>query len=280
MDNLVFDCYIHAKIFREPILTFPLISTEAGNRSMNDPDFDPYLPPRAPIGFEKERGSKTIGLIGNPWLTMWTQPRATIRGIVETDPSKNVSMLVIISGITGAMNNAMQRNTGDQLGLPGVLIASLIGGMLGGALWIWIFGGLTTWTAHWIGGNATTQETRAALAWGAMPNVVIFAMLVMATMVFGISLYQKEMANDGSLMIQGLALIGLGLSELVLGIWSLVITCKAIGEVNRFSAWKGFGAMLLSGLVVVGIVIAIVVLVLVMIFAMKGSIGMLSALCG
>ena len=48
---------------------------------------------------------------------------------------------------------------------------------------------------------------------------------------------------------------------MVVGVWSLVIMCKCVGEVSLFSAWRGFGAMLLAGLL-----IAVPIFVIAMLF--------------
>jgi hypothetical protein len=53
-------------------------------------------------------------------------------------------------------------------------------------------------------------------------------------------------------------MIGIGLVEVVLGVWSVVLLCQTIAEVQGFrSAWKGLGNVLLAGLVI-GVPLAVV----------------------
>jgi len=42
------------------------------------------------------------------------------------------------------------------------------------------------------------------------------------------------------------------LIELVIGMWSVVVFLKGLGEVNTFSAWRALGVTLLGGVVIAG----------------------------
>jgi Yip1 domain len=236
---------------------------------MHDPDFDPYLPPRAPVGFQSVKAAPTDGIDGNPWLTVWTRPRGTIRRIVDTDPGRNVALLSIIYGMSQTMNRAMQRDLGDQVSLPVLVLTFLIGGSLGGLLWNVMFGALLRWTGSWIGGVATFGETRAALAWGSVPHLPIVLLMVALMAVFGQDLFRSEVANLGT--EKGILLVVVGLAQVVLGIWSAVLMVKCLAEVHRFSAWKSLGAFLLAGVLV--LVVAVVFVLLGMAFFMVPNAG-------
>ena len=45
---------------------------------------------------------------------------------------------------------------------------------------------------------------------------------------------------------------------MVFWIWSLVLNCKCVGEVNQFSAWLGLVALILAFMIIVGIVFIVV----------------------
>lgn len=179
----------------------------------------------------------------NPWVGIWTQPRATVRQIVDTNPRYMVLPIVIMLGVATGLSGAsdaatdpdMQKITGDSL-------AAVAGALIAGIIFMPLFWLLNSWlisiTAGWIGGQATLTETRAAYAWGSVPGLfgAPLSLLVL------ILLPQQGLAR-----LQGLIAIS-NVVEGVLGIWTFVALCKCIGEVNRFSAWKGWGAMILAGL--------------------------------
>ncbi|MEM6799590.1 MAG: hypothetical protein AAF589_08750, partial [Planctomycetota bacterium] len=71
--------------------------------------------------------------------------------------------------------------------------------------------------------------------------------------------------QDGDL-IKATAMIAIGAAQVVIGIWALVILCKCIGEVSRFSAWRGLGTILLAGLLIFGVMLATVIPLLFVVF--------------
>jgi hypothetical protein len=231
---------------------------------MTDPDFDPYLPPQAPVGFKATTEFTTDAIEGNPWAAIWTRPRATIRGIVDTYPSRCVTLLAMIYGISSTLNSALQRESerdeGNATSLPAILGLALIAGSIGGVIGNLIMGALVRWTGSWIGGVASAQECRAAIAWGSVPQAVNLALVLGLIGVFGNDLFRSvdlEATGRGKAAI----LIAVGLAQIVLGIWSAVLTVKCIAEVHRFSAWKSLGALLLVGLVFLGAILIIVLVV-------------------
>jgi Yip1 domain len=232
-------------------------------RDVHDPDFDPYLPPRAPVGFskpEKTRGGNHAEHVdGNPWLTMWTQPRGTIRTIVDTDPSRSVLVLAMIYGFSSTINQWLSMNTSDTVPLPLLLGIALVVGAIFGVIGNWVAAVLVRWTGSWLGGMATLQECRAAIAWGSIPCLANLAIMLGLTAVFGHGLFRSGGIDDDK-MAHAILLMTVGLGQITLGIWMLVLTLKAVGEVHEFSAWKALGAFILVGLVLAGIIFGIIVM--------------------
>jgi hypothetical protein len=59
----------------------------------------------------------------------------------------------------------------------------------------------------------------------------------------------------------------IGFTEFVLGVWSFVLLCNTVAEVQGFrSAWRGLGNLLLSGIVVI---VPVIVLALIVAGAMQ-----------
>ena len=51
----------------------------------------------------------------NPWFTIWTRPRATMRSILDTDPKHMVMVLAMLAGFAQALDKASLRHVGDWL---------------------------------------------------------------------------------------------------------------------------------------------------------------------
>ena len=60
------------------------------------------------------RGRETVGIdlaVENPLLTIWTRPRATIRGLVDAGAARRFLPLIIAAAIAfGILNELLQHN--------------------------------------------------------------------------------------------------------------------------------------------------------------------------
>jgi hypothetical protein len=81
---------------------------------------NPYAPPQAPLSPpEKADDRGDDAEPDNPWLSIWTKPRATVRYLVKNDPDRHVPLLAVLGGIANALGRASQRSLGDQMPLGG-----------------------------------------------------------------------------------------------------------------------------------------------------------------
>jgi hypothetical protein len=198
----------------------------------------------------------------NPFLTTWTRPRATIRGIVHTDPTLWVTPLALASGIVQTLNNATQRNAGDTLPLGAILGLALVLGPIGGLLSLYIGAFFVGLSCRWLGGRANSTEVRAALAWCSVPTLATIPIWLLQLGIFGREMFTTEMPSVAANPLLSILVLAIGIIEVVLGIWSFVILLKMLGEVEGFSAWKALGALLLLMLaIIVPIVILVVAII-------------------
>ncbi len=139
-------------------------------RSMADEDrlreVNPYAAPLVQGETVRPARPQTEGIdpaFQNPFLTIWTRPRTTIRGIVDTDSSFHVTSLAAVGGILNVLDRAAQRSAGDQLPFFAILgIAIVLGPMLG-VVGLMVGGWILGWTGRWLGGHARPEEMRQPL---------------------------------------------------------------------------------------------------------------------
>jgi hypothetical protein len=200
----------------------------------------------------------------NPFFSMWTQPRRSIREAL-TMPEHFVIALACVWGISRALDRASYKSLGDRLSLPWVLAFAIGLGPITGVTMLYLFGWLLGWTGRWMGGAGSPSEIRAAIAW---PHVITFWGLLLwipELLVFGRELFTTATPRlDASLGLSA-AMIGFFLLEATLLIWSIVAYLHCLGEVQRFSAWKAFGNTIVAILVFLMITVPIAI-VLVMVW--------------
>jgi hypothetical protein len=134
-----------------------------------------------------------------PFLTIWTRPRATIRKIVETDPTRQVLLLAgtwyvvatllaqrwlevvpvkdlqpriyFLSALFVQWLVALCNPTGVWPSWEAEIVTFVVLGAVLGIVLLYVFGAILKWTGRLLGGTATAIEVRAAIAWGQIPLI-------------------------------------------------------------------------------------------------------------
>lgn len=192
---------------------------------------------------------------GNPWITIWTRPRATIRRIVETDVHYRVVFLAMLAGALSRLETrwALVPGTPGSAAFPMLVVFSVVIGAIAGIIGLYINGVLLKWSGSMLGGIATYADVRAALAWAEVPVIVAVSIGILSILI----------GTGGPLMPFGGSgadtSLSVSLLHAVFGIWSFILVLKCVGEVHRFSAWRALAAIVL---VAVAIVIVLAILIL------------------
>lgn len=223
---------------------------------------NPYAAPRSTDTVESPATLADDGLPLQPWRTMWTAPRQTIRRIVCRNPNLNVVALLCLNGVGQSLGRASQRNVGDVMPLPAILGTALVGGALGGVLGGWLVSHMLRITGRWIGGTAKRSHLLAAFAWASVPTIVGLTLWIPQFAVAGMDLFTSATPRLDASPSAGLVLLVTGIIGIVLGIWSVVLVCNTVAEVQGFrSAWAGLGNLLLCGVLVLAVVLAIAAII-------------------
>ena len=133
----------------------------------DDPNLGyPENPFAAPLAVEAEgpveptRFSEQL----NPWISIWTQPRATIRQIVDTDPQHMTVAIVMMAGIVNGIGNAFERE--NELNAIASVVGGTVGGIIGGLLMWYLLAWLLSITARWLGGSIYATRDAGGLRMG------------------------------------------------------------------------------------------------------------------
>lgn len=223
-------------------------------------DVNPYRPPQAPLEHHVPPSAPGVRL--NPWTSMWLQPRATIRQILREDPEQGVYLLAGVAGISKAWDRAVSQSSGDDISFLTVVVVGAIVGYLAGILSLYIGAALIRGTGSWIGGRGESEDLRAAVAWSNVPVVWVFPLWLIEMAVFRSELFTTATPRLDANPSLGLLLAGLGVLEIIAGVWGFVLMLKTVGEVQGFSAWKALGNVLLAVLVIVVPILMIVGIVM------------------
>lgn len=187
----------------------------------------------------------------NPFRSIWTAPRVTIRWIRAVDPEYQVLLFTCLLGIKESLDRACTRDAGDNLPLAAILGIAMVAGPIGGLISMWISSHLVRLSGSWIGGTANRTEIKAALVWGVFPVIASLPLWGLQLLLFGSEMFTSEtprLDDDPTLLM---LFVGIGFVELVLAVWALVLVSNTLAEVQGFrSAWAGLGNLFLAGAVI------------------------------
>jgi len=184
----------------------------------------------------------------DPWISIWTRPRATLRQILDGDPRRSVFRLAALGGIAAALKLTTAPGTGDTHAAAVILAVAVAGGALGGALFLYVFTGLVRVAGGWLGGHGETPQVMAALAWACVPSIWGLLLWLPRAALLGQETFHSvppgiEGSPPASLFF-GL----LELTQTLVGFWGFLIALKCVGEAHRFSAWRALATLVLAGL--------------------------------
>lgn len=214
-------------------------------------------------------------LADTPYLAICYRPRATIRGIVEADPSDKVISLVVVACLIPAIASWLAgMPVAFRIGATSVPLLKprtwntiylfmLAGAPLLGVVMLYVNGALVRWAGSLLRGTAKAVEVRAALAWSMIPGIFGSLLSVGASATGAVHRPDVNQVHSFKMLAQFLTPIDLFLIGVFMAIalWGFIVQLKCVSEVHHFSAWRALGARLIAGFTVLGVTAVIAILV-------------------
>lgn len=181
----------------------------------------------------------------SPFLTIWTRPRATMRAIVDTNPSFRVLPIAMVGGVLQAIQLEASIFAGEWVSISTLLVIAVVFGPLVGVALLYLGAWLVELSCRLLRGEADSREVRSVLAWSSVPILATIPLWILRIALLGRELFTFDKPSYFSSPILRNVVIASTVPELVLSVWWMVVTVKALAEVQRFSAWRAFNSMLL-----------------------------------
>jgi len=197
----------------------------------------------------------------NPWLRILSQPRPTIRHIIENNPEKYIYLIAALQGIQHAFDQARERNMADQFSAPMLLVFLFIFGPFFG--WLGLIPGsyLLKFTGKFLGGKARLIEIRSAMAWAAVPIVFNLLLIAVQLATVGFDVFSEVLDLENLSFSQWIFFQPVLLVEVAAGVWSLYLFFVTNSEVQGYSVTRavisGVISLLLVSLPLVLVLLAV-----------------------
>lgn len=195
----------------------------------------------------------------NPWFSLWSCPRTTMRAILDEEHYRGMWVVVVIAGLIMGLFGAFSA-TPPTTSVPfATMFITLIGYALAGAVLnviaVFVLGLLLKWIGFWFGGKGTYMEVRAAVAWANLPVICLGILKAFELLIFGTVFPWVMLLPSSNPATAPLAYVFAGIN-LLISIWIVVILIKNVAEAHRFSSWLSLFALIIA-LVIFVVVLAI-----------------------
>ncbi len=189
----------------------------------------------------------------NPWLSMWANPKQTIRSIISTNPKKGFFILAFIFGLSLCVSNALGLAVMNNMSVALSLLAAIILAPFLGALILYVNAWFLWGTGKWFNGQAPFANVLAAYTWSRVPTIILVVMWFLLLAIGGTDIILQYTASTSFSFV---VLIGL-----IVQIWTIVLLLQSLQEVQGYSLWRAFGNWIVAGIIYLAIIFLISFLV-------------------
>jgi len=183
----------------------------------------------------------------NPWISMWVEPRSTIRSIVSTNPNFGV---IYLASIYFLQNFFYFLSQFYLFAFPySFLILAVALSPVFGVIWFYMTGLIFYGIGYCFKGKASLSQLVAAIAWSKIPMSVSLLMWII--------LLIADQGVELSYYSEGVVSVFIILIALILAAWSWVLLVQSIREIQGFSIGKTLVYIALVYLVVFVLILII-----------------------
>lgn len=181
----------------------------------------------------------------NPFFTIWAKPKKTLAYLIEHKTIGYGLMIMVISSLCSGVMAFADTGLLEGFSLPVILAISFAASLLISIPAYFISAFMYTWIGKLLGGTGNWREMCLVVAGGVLPMIWILPIEILAVFIYGKDLFTEPVGvfavtnmSLGFYLLYTIILIGLS-------IFSAVIQSKGIGLVHGFSAWRGFGTIMI-----------------------------------
>lgn len=198
----------------------------------------------------------------NPFFSIWAQPKKTVAYLIEHKTIGYGLIVMMIASLGSGIMAFADTGVLEDFSLPVILAISVGVALVLSIPGYFISAFVYTWIGKLLGGTGNWREMCLVVAGGGLIMIWTLPIGILAVILYGKTLYSNPVElfavtnmSLGFYLLYTLVLIGLS-------IFVMVIQSKGIGLVHNFSAWRGFGTMMIFAGIIFVLVFTIAVAVI------------------
>lgn len=179
----------------------------------------------------------------NPLISIWSRPTDTLRYMLKEKTARYGFFIFFLGTIGSGFFVSTSTGLFDGLPLLAIVLLAFSSNYIGALLGWWLSSVLYTWIGKWLGGTGTFSDMARIVPAGTIPIIWLAPMNFLLLAVYGSRLFE---APTDPLIPTNLPIGIYFLTNMIsigVGIYGTVLSCKGIGLVHGFSAWRGLGVL-------------------------------------
>jgi hypothetical protein len=174
----------------------------------------------------------------NPWLTIWTAPKATIHWVIENDPKQWLWVFVVIGGISRVLGKLPDLPLTEQLGPDIRMNLAFMAGPFAGLVLVFGVGRVLHAVLLRMGGTGSWVASRTAIAWALAPSVPSLALWLIMLSSYGADVLSPAAADSAVESGHSFVLTLDYLIQTGLTLWMLVLEVLLLAEVHALKVTR------------------------------------------
>ncbi|WP_158233519.1 YIP1 family protein [Sporosarcina sp. P29] len=193
----------------------------------------------------------------NPLISIWTQPKQTIRYVLEYKTWSYSFFILFLVSVSVGITSFAETDILPDLSLPIMILLGILSSFIGAVISLFISSALYTWVGKWLGGKGNFKDMVQMSPIASIPLIWMIPINLLLVFIFGKNLFIDMMNTADADLFGTLSVVLLLTNLLILGlsIFNTVILSKGIGIVHQFSSWRGFSTIL----IVIGLFLALMI---------------------
>ena len=170
----------------------------------------------------------------HPWITVWLNPRATVRRVMNTGRRRDPVLVSTVAGLSAAVFFAATPAKTFPSGMkPSIVTLAAVVGTLVWVSVIYMNGVLRAWGGRKVGGSPTTGQISEAIALSMIPFVSWFVLAALLAICVRLTLgHEVTAAENQKAQVWVYLFLSVGVS--LFG-WSWILTKTCLAEAQGFT---------------------------------------------
>jgi hypothetical protein len=174
----------------------------------------------------------------NPWLSIWNQPKSTLRAIVHHNPSYGVFYLSAFYALQSFFFYLNWWSVGLENEFFHLLLTALLLSPFIGIIWIYYIGMIFYFTGRLLKGTAPAAHLRTVIAWSKIPHAINLLIWFILIFTDSETVFIQDGGGPSSIFVNAIAFL--------LALWSVVLLVQGLSEIQQFSTHRSIANVVIA----------------------------------